>query len=445
MRISARASIGLVAAALIGGAAQAQDTQGDWRADAPGVVHRIAPDAMPPPFADRSASNTASVTAPPAEAFPRVPAGFSVQLYATGLRTPRILRVAPNGDVFVAESGEGRIRVLRAADGAAKPEREEVFATGLDRPFGLAFWPPGPQPQFLYVANNNNVQRFAYRNGDLVARAAAETVVPQIAPTGFHHWTRDIAFSADGRSMYVSVGSASNVAEGMPRRRPDEIAAIEARFGRGAAWGDEESRADVLVFDPDGGNRRVFATGIRNCVGLAVHPQTRDVWCSTNERDGLGDNLPPDYVTRVAPGGFYGWPWFYIGGHEDPRHAGERPDLAARVQQPDVLIQAHSAPLAMTFYTGAGPAAFPAEYQGDAFVALHGSWNRSRRTGYKVVRIHLRNGVPDATYTDFLTGFVLDDAHVWGRPVGVAVTHDGALLVSEDGRGTIWRVAPSAR
>jgi glucose/arabinose dehydrogenase len=205
----------------------------------------------------------------------------------------------------------------------------------------------------------------------------------------------------------------------------------------GASWGSESNRADVLVFDPDGKNPGVFATGIRNCVGLAVHPRTGDAYCSTNERDGLGDNLVPDYVTRVREGAFYGWPWFYIGGNQDPHHAGERPDLKDKVTVPDVLVQAHSASLGLAFYTGN---AFPAEYSGDGFAAEHGSWNRSKRTGYKVIRIRLKDGVPTGEYQDFVTGFVVNDSEVWGRPVGVAVAHDGALLVSEDGNGTIWRI-----
>ena len=194
----------------------------------------------------------------------------------------------------------------------------------------------------------------------------------------------------------------------------------------------------MLSFTPEGGDKRVFATGIRNCVGLAVQPATGDLWCSTNERDGLGDNVPPDYVTRVRAGGFYGWPWYYVGGREDPRHRGARPDLAGKMTEPDVLIQPHSASLQMAFYTGQ---LFPRAYQGDAFAALHGSWNRGQRTGYKVVRIHLENGAPVGSYEDFLTGFVASDDGVWGRPVGVTVAHDGALLVSEDANGTIWRVA----
>jgi glucose/arabinose dehydrogenase len=364
-----------------------------------------------------------------------------VQRFAAGLRNPRIVRVAPNGDIFVAESAAGRIRVLRAADGAATPQQTEAFATGLDRPFGIAFFPPGPDPQFIYIADNNAVVRFAYRNGDLKARGPAETIVAQLSTTSFHHWTRDIAFTADGKRMFVSIGSASNVAEGMPRLTADEIRRHDAAFGMGAAWGDEEQRADVLTFDPDGHNRQVFATGLRNCVGLAIAPKSGEVWCSTNERDNLGDDLPPDYVTRVHQGEFFGWPWYYIGAHEDPRHKGERPDLATHISIPEILLQPHSAPLGMTFYHGAGVAAFPREYQDDAFVALHGSWNRSKRTGYKVIRIHLNNGVPDGSYQDFVTGFVADADSVWGRPVGVATAHDGALLFTEDGNGTLWRVA----
>jgi glucose/arabinose dehydrogenase len=205
----------------------------------------------------------------------------------------------------------------------------------------------------------------------------------------------------------------------------------------GAVWGSESDRADVLSFAPDGKRLGTFATGIRNCVGLAVHPTTGDVYCSTNERDGLGDNLVPDYVTRVREGAFYGWPWFYIGSNEDPHHAGERPDLKEKVTIPDVLIQPHSASLGLTFYNAS---AFPSEYSGDGFAAEHGSWNRSRRTGYKVVRIRLKDGVPTGEYEDFVTGFVINDSDVWGRPVGVAVARDGALLVSEDGNGTIWRI-----
>jgi len=224
----------------------------------------------------------------------------------------------------------------------------------------------------------------------------------------------------------------SNDAEGGKGNPSDD-----SQLALGASSGYEARRADVLSFNPDGSDAKIFATGIRNCVGLAVHPTTGDAYCSTNERDGLGDDLVPDYVSRVREGAFYGWPWFYIGNHEDPHHAGERPDLKDKVTVPDVLIQAHSASLGLTFYNGN---AFPAEYHGDGFAAEHGSWNRAKRTGYKVIRIRMKDGVPTGEYQDFMTGFVAGDSDVWGRPVGVTVTRDGALLVSEDGNGTIWRI-----
>jgi glucose/arabinose dehydrogenase len=328
--------------------------------------------------------------------------------------------------------------VLRAKDGAAEPEPIQTFAKDLDRPFGIAFYPPGPDPSFVYVAVNNAVLRFPYRSGDVVARGPAETIVPLLSKTTGGHWTRDVVFAADGKRMFVSVGSESNVAESMPDHPGKEIPRWEAEHGLGAAWGDEEQRADVLVFDAEGKGGRAFATGIRNCVGLALHAVTGDLWCSTNERDGLGDNLVPDYVTRVREGAFYGWPWYYLGDHEDPRHKGERRDLAGKITVPDVLLQPHSASLQLTFYDGA---MFPASFRGNAFAAFHGSWNRAIRTGYKVARVLVENGVPTGEYEDFLTGFVVDEDHVWGRPVGVTVAHDGALLMSEDGNGTIWRIS----
>ncbi len=432
---------------LLAGAAQAATltgpaAYGDWRDDHPGVVRHLAPGDQPPPYATHSSSNGPSLADMPRGAAPQAPAGFSVQLFASGLENPRTIRVAPNGDIFIAESNSGQIRVMRASDGAARPERTDLFATGLDQPFGIAFFPPGPDPQWVYVANINSVQRIPYRSGDLKARGRAQTVVERLTVTTGGHTTRDIQFSPDGHRMYVSIGSGSNVAGDMSQHDPGQAREWDAAHGLGAAWGPETGRADVLAFGPDGSDPHTFATGIRNCVGLAIHPRTGDIWCSVNERDGLGDNLPPDYVTRVSQGGFYGWPWYYIGANQDPRHQGERPDLATRVTVPDVLVQPHSAPLSLTFYTGHGPAAFPPEYQGDAFVALHGSWNRSRRTGYKVVRVRTKDSVPTGEYEDFLTGFVVNDDTVWGRPVGVAVAHDGALLVTEDGNGTVWRVAP---
>ena len=416
----------------------------DWQREAPGVTHHFTVADLPPPFATTAAGNGPQVVPQPDGAEPSVPPGFTVKLFATGLSNPRLMRTAPNGDIFIAETARDRIRVIRTTDGADAPTVNQIFAEGLDRPFGVSFYPPGNHPQWVYVANNNSVVRFPYHNGDLQASGAAQVVVPQLSEThGGGHTTRDVVFSKDGRRMFISVGSGSNVAEGIGKKTPEEIQAWEAQNGLGAAWGDEAHRANILVTDPEGHQPlRTFATGIRNGVGLAVNPETGDLWVSTNERDNLGDNLVPDYVTRVKEGGFYGWPWYYMGNFEDPRHAGERPDLAGKATVPDVLEQSHSASLEMTFYTATnGVAAFPAEYQGDAFVALHGSWNRTTRTGYKVVRVRLDHGVPTGEYDDFMTGFVVDDFSVWGRPVGVTVAHDGALLVTEDGGNTIWRVA----
>ena len=417
-------------------------TAGDWQNDAPGVHHLIRLEDLPPPFTTASAGNGPRVVERPPGAALAVPAGFQVRLFAAGLAGPRLLRTAPNGDIFIAETREGRLRVLRAADGADAPSENTIFARGLREPFGLAFYPATGEPQWLYVGLLNAVVRFPYRSGDLQARGPAEIVVPELAGTTGGHTTRDVVFSLDSRRMFISVGSGSNVAEGMPTKTAAEIRAWEAEHPRGATWGYEANRADVLVSDPAGRGLRIFATGIRNAVGLAVQPVRGELWASTNERDALGDDLVPDYVTHVQEGGYYGWPWYYLGNHEDPRHAGDRPDLAGQAIVPDVLVQAHSATLQMTFYPPdvTGPSAFPAEYRGDIFVAAHGSWNRTGRTGSKVIRIHLRDGAPVGGYEDFLTGFVIDDGHLWGRPVGVTVAHDGALLVTDDANGTLWRI-----
>jgi glucose/arabinose dehydrogenase/cytochrome c2 len=416
----------------------------DWQLQAPGLQHHFKEAELEAPFATRSAGNGPRVVAAPTNAVVAVPTGFTVKKFAQGLRNPRLVRTAPNGDLFIAETGPGRILVLRTADGADAPVENRVFATGLHGPFGIAFYPPGNNPQWIYVANNNSVVRFPYHNGDLQTTNTPEVVVPKLTGTTGGHTTRDVVFSQDGKRMFISVGSGSNVADdAMDTKTPDEIKAWEAENGLGAAWGSETHRANILFTDPDGKQPlRTFATGIRNGVGMAINPETGDLWVSTNERDALGDNLVPDYVTRVKEGGYYGWPWYYMGNHEDPRRKGERPDLAGKAIVPDVLEQSHSASLEMTFYTAtSGAAAFPAEYRGDAFVALHGSWNRTTRTGYKIARIRTNHGVPTGEYDDFLTGFVVDDRSVWGRPVGVTVAHDGALLITEDGNGTMWRIA----
>ncbi|MGX8011035.1 PQQ-dependent sugar dehydrogenase [Mesorhizobium sp. ORM8.1] len=408
---------------------------GNWKSDRPGVRRLIKPEDLQKPYVTDTASSGSDVTDRPEGAKPILPPGFSAELIASGIDNPRVVRVAPNGDLFVADSRANQIRVYRLAEGSAKPAEEAVFAKGLTRPYGIAFYPPGDKPQWVYVANSNSVVRFAYRDGDLEASGKPQTVVADIPAK--HHWTRDVAFSPDGKTLYLSVGSGSNVAEDMSARPKGGLGKWAKSEPLGAAWGSEEGRADVLACDPGGKNRRVVATGLRNCAGMTVQPTTGALWCVVNERDELGDNIPFEYATTVKDGAFYGWPWYYIGSNEDPRHKDARPDLAGKVTVPDVLIQAHSAPLNIVFYDGGN---FPAEYKGDAFVALHGSWNRGVRTGYKVVRLKFKNGKPTGEYEDFATGFVISDDEVWGRPVGLAVAKDGALILTEDGNGTIWRI-----
>jgi glucose/arabinose dehydrogenase/mono/diheme cytochrome c family protein len=420
------------------------DDPGAWQNAAPGVAHHITVADLPAPYATRSAGNPPRFALPVGGLKVSVPPGFTAKIFAMGLNNPRYLRAAPNGDIFLAETGPSRIFVIRADDGADKPKVSQVFAEGLDHPFGLAFYPPGStDPKWLYVANHNAIVRFAYHNGDLTASAPPEVVVPKLYDGGGGHSTRDVAFSLDGKRMFISVGSGSNVAQGIEKETPADLKAWEADHGLGAAWGSETNRADILVTDPEGkAPLHPYATGIRNGVGIAVNPTTGDLWTSVNERDGLGDDLVPDYITRIKEGGYYGWPWYYMGNFEDPRWSGARPDLAGKAIVPDVLLQSHSASLEMCFYSASsGPSAFPAEYDGDAFAAEHGSWNRSTRTGYKLIRVRIKDGIPTGEYDDFLTGFVVDNDHVWGRPVGVIEAHDGALLMTEDESGTVWRIS----
>jgi len=418
-----------------------QNAFGDWTKDAPGVRRYIRPQHLPTPSMN-SAEGASTVVPRPAGAQLHVPAGFRVALFADGLRRPRVLRLAPNGDIFVSEGVAGQIRVLRPSADNTRAATIAVYASGLDQPFGLAFYPRN-NPRYLYVAETDRILRYRYERGDLVARGAPD-ILPLKLPTGEHglpgggHWTRDILFSPEEKRMFVSVGSGTNVAENMPQRSPEFIAQHERQHGRGASWGNETNRAVVLVTGPDGNTVRPFATGLRNCTSMALHPVTGALWCATVERDRMGDNVAPDFVTQIYAGRFYGWPWFYSGKLRDPRHAGERSDLLRYAATPSVLIQAHSSPLGIAFYTGTQ---FPAKYRNNAFVTLRGSWNRSLRTGYKVVRIVTNaKGQTDGWYEDFLTGFVVNKSSVWGRPVGITVARDGSLLMSEDGNGTVWRI-----
>ena len=395
----------------------------DWKQDAPGVRHKYSAADLPAPYATKSSSNSPREVSRPAGAEPRVPAGFKIEQYASGFSYPRYLLMAPNGDLFVTESRENKIKVLRDSDGNGKPDVTETFAdSGMSKPFGIAFYPPGPDPQFLYVANTNGVVRFPYRNGDLKARGPVEKLSAELSGGGLlrggGHWTRDVTFSSDGKKMYVSIGSLSNVSDNAA----------------------EADRARIFEFNPDGTGREVFAWGIRNAVGIKFRPETNELWMSTNERDELGEDLVPDYISSVRRGGFYGWPWFYLGNHQDPRHKGKHPELADKVIVPDVPVQSHSATLNLCFYDGTQ---FPSEYKGDLFAAFHGSWNRERRTGYKIVRVPFdkSTGQPRGDYEDFVTGFVTPEGNVWGRPVGITVAKDGSLLFSEDANNTIWRVS----
>ena len=381
----------------------------------PGTARKITVADLPAP--GKGTPGGAKQIPRPEGAMPQAPAGFKVELYvSTGLTNPRQIKTAPNGDIFVADTSSNEIKVFRGISADGKAIESSTFATGLNRPFGMAFY-PADNPQWLYVTNTDALLRFPYRAGDLKARGPAETLVNGIPAGG--HSTRDIVFSNDGRSLFLAVGSNSNIND------PDTNA-------------NEFHRANILEYAPDGKFVGVYASGIRNPVGLGVHPQTGEVWTSINERDNLGDNLVPDYITHVEKGGFYGWPYYYLGGNPDPRLNGAHPELKSKVIVPDVLIQAHSASLGLTFYTGTQ---FPAEYRNDLFAAEHGSWNRSIKAGHEVVRVPLENGKASGVYQDFLTGFITPDGQPWGRPVGITTALDGSMLVTDDGSRSIWRVS----
>jgi glucose/arabinose dehydrogenase/mono/diheme cytochrome c family protein len=414
---SAKASADADSAPAVGGPAPTAPFT-DYRFEKPGATRKITGADLPPPYATKSAGNGPKVVPRPADAWPKAPAGFSVQQFATGLKNPRLIRTAPNGDIFLVEAKAGEIKVFRGITAEGKPQQMETFATHLDDPYGLSFYPPGPDPQWIYVGNETAVVRLPYQNGDLKARGAAQKIVDLPGPGG--HWTRDVIFSPNGKKMFVAVGSGSNLDD--PDTHPSE-----------------KNRADILEFNPDGSGIRIYAYGIRNAGGgIAFDPQTGELWCSVNERDGLGDNLVPDYITHVQDGGFYGWPWWYMGGNQDPRLKGKHPELKDKVITPDVLLQPHNASLQFAFYTGKQ---FPAEYQGDIFASEHGSWNKASRAGYEVIRVPLhQTGQASGDYEDFVTGFVLDNGKVWGRPVGMAVASDGSLLFTDDGSNSIWRV-----
>jgi glucose/arabinose dehydrogenase len=391
----------------------------DYRYEKPGTVRKITPQDLPAPYETKSAANGPTVVDRPKNVWPQAPAGFQVELYTTSVQEPREILTAPNGDFFVAESHNGDIKIFRGITPDGKPQQTSVFATGLKQPYGIAFYPPGPNPEYVYIGDTDAVLRFPYHNGDLQATGKPQQLAS--LPSGGGHWTRDLVFSPDGKRLFVGVGSSSNIND--PDTHPEE-----------------KNRADIMVMNPDGSGMYIYAYGIRNAGGgLAINPKTGELWCSVNERDQLGNNLVPDYITHVQEGGFYGWPYYYIGGNPDPRLKGAHPELKNKVIVPDVLLQPHNASLEMAFYQGQQ---FPSEYQGDIFSSQHGSWNRDARAGYEVIRVPLhQTGHASGEYEDFLTGFVLPNGDVWGRPVGVTVASDGSLLVTDDGSNSIWRVS----
>lgn len=383
------------------------------------TVQRLTLESLPAPYASRSATRFPDIIPVPKDPVLRVPEGFTVTLFAEGLKAPRLLALTPEGDVLVVESQSERIFRLRDTNGDGVADSREVFATsvnGLNLPFGMAF-----SDAHFYVGNTNAVRRYPYQKGQgrLTGQGEEVTKLPGL---GYNqHWTRNVRVGPDGKQLFVTVGSESNVSE------------------------EELPRASVQVMGLDGSNRRTLASGLRNPVGLDFHPRTGEPYTTVNERDGLGDDLVPDYLTRVQPGGFYGWPYAYLSPRNvDPRHAKDgrstRPDLVAKTLTPDVLFPAHSAALGLTFYRGS---AFPEHYRGGAFVAFHGSWNRAEGTGYKVVFIPFSaDGKPTGGFEDFLTGFLVDPKapETWGRPVGLLELPDGSLLVTDDGNGRVYRV-----
>jgi len=377
-------------------------------------VTSIDPKTLPPPFATESARRSSRQVAQPADAKLFVPKGFKVNVFADGgFREPRWMALAPNGDVFLADSHGNSVIVLRDKNKDGIAEERFVWSNKLSQPFGMAFY-----KDWFYVANTDSIVRFKYTPGQTAAEGEPERLVELTAGGYNQHWTRDVLFSPDGSKMFVSIGSATNVS-------------VEA----------DPKRAAISVYDPDGKNHRIYASGLRNPIGLAWNPKTGELWAAVNERDGLGDDLVPDYATSVKEGGFYGWPYSFIGQNEDPRRKGENAALVAKAIVPDVLFTSHVAALGIQFYTGK---MFPKEYHGDAFVAFHGSWNRQKMSGYKVVRIRFKDGkVVGNSYEDFVSGWLPteDSNEVWGRPVGLLVAADGSLLITDDGAKKIWRVS----
>jgi len=373
---------------------------------------------LPAPYATESKTNNSKVIGWTEGKTPKAPEGFTVTKFADGFENPRWTYIAPNNDIFVVESGtrasKNQITVLRDKDKDGKFETREVFIKDLNKPFGMLVL-----KDFFYIANTDGLYKYPYKNNPLKLETKGEKILELPAGGYNNHWTRNLLANADGSKIYVSVGSGSNVGEnGMDK---------------------EVRRADILEINPDGTGEKIFASGLRNPVGMDWNPVNKELWTAVNERDELGDDLVPDYITSVKKDGFYGWPYSYYGNILDPRMKGERKDLAAKAIVPDVSVGAHTASLGLAFYD---KQAFPAKYKNGAFVGQHGSWNRAKISGYKVVFVPFANGKPSGKPEDFLTGFIADEAkaEVYGRPVAVTVMNDGSLLVNDDSGNTIWKV-----
>ncbi len=375
---------------------------------------------LPEPYNTADVDNPSEVIGWPEGEMPDAPAGFTVNKFADGLEHPRRIYVAPNNDIFVAESDDAensanRISLFRDTDNDGEPEVREVFLTGLNQPYGMLVL-----NNYFYVANVDGLMRYPYEEGQTSITAAGEKILDLPAGGYNHHWTRNLLASKDGAKIYISVGSSSNNGEyGMDK---------------------EERRANILEINPDGSGERIYAFGLRNPVGMDWEPETNTLWTAVNERDKSGNNLVPDYITSVQEGGFYGWPYAYFGSNVDPRMVGEAPELVEKAIVPDIALGAHTASLGLAFYTAD---AFPEKYHGGVFIGQHGSWNRNVLNGYRVLFVPFENGEPSGAPQDFLTGFIadLDEEEVYGRPVSVAVLPDGALLVSDDDSNTLWRVS----
>lgn len=369
---------------------------------------------LPPPFATQSTSVRSSIVDWPTGKMPVAPSGFTVSKFADKLDNPRWIYVAPNNDIFVSESAADRLTVFRDSDKNGQYETREIFIKGLNKPFGMLVL-----GNAFYIANTDGLYKYAYNPSDLKLKSKGQKILELPAGGYNNHWTRNLIANKAGTKIYVTVGSGSNVAEhGMEH---------------------EVRRACILEINPDGSGEKIYASGLRNPVGVDWNPDTGELWTAVNERDELGDDLVPDYITSVKNGGFYGWPYSYFGNILDPRMKGQGKDLAAKAIVPDVSVGAHTASLGLAFYTGDK---FPESYRKGAFVGQHGSWNRSKISGYKVLFVPFKNGKPSGAPQDFLTGFVADanKAEVYGRPVAVALAPDGSLLVTDDGSDTIWKV-----